>query len=75
MFAPILAIILAAPSALAITYRLCDEKNYIYAGNSVTIPIVLGPSLAVTIKGDVKAITVSGTITVVDGCHVILITN
>jgi hypothetical protein len=69
MLAPIVASLFAT-QALAITYRLCDDSVYPLSGLNLTIPLVLGPSQAVTINGQVKAVTVTGTVVIVDGCHV-----
>lgn len=57
-------------SVYSIAYSLCDDNNYIYAGESITTKLVIGPSQAVTINGEVKGISVQGTITIVNGCSV-----
>jgi hypothetical protein len=71
MIAPILTFILTG-KVHSIAYALCDAQHYIYAGKTITSPLVLGPSQSVTILGMVKAVTVKGTVTVVDGCTVII---
>lgn len=57
-------------SVLSIAYALCEPANNMYAGKNVTANIVLGPSLSVTINGEVKGVSVEGKITPIDGCTV-----
>jgi hypothetical protein len=64
------AILFLATSCQAFTYSLCSESVNPYAGMNVSVSLVRGATLSVTINGTVVPVTVAGTITIVDGCNV-----
>jgi hypothetical protein len=57
--------------AQAFAYTRCSETDYPYAGKTVAnIPILLGPTFTVMVNGSSVPISVTGTISVINGCSV-----
>jgi hypothetical protein len=58
-------------AAQASAYSLCNPTEYVYKGRTVRdIPLVRGPTLAVNVNGTIRQVSVTGSISVVDGCSV-----
>jgi hypothetical protein len=63
--------LLSSLLAQASAYTRCSETDYPYAGAVVAnIPILLGPTFTVMVNGSSVPISVTGTISVINGCSV-----
>ncbi|KAJ3314708.1 hypothetical protein HDV04_005714 [Boothiomyces sp. JEL0838] len=57
-----------APSVFA--YSLCNTQNYPYANQVVTdVPFYTPGTVTITVNNQTVPVTVSGSVSVVDGCH------
>ncbi|KAJ3314709.1 hypothetical protein HDV04_005715 [Boothiomyces sp. JEL0838] len=64
------SLFLSALASSVAAYSLCNPTNYPYAGLSVTnIPILSTVTQSLTVGGKSVPVTVSGSISVVDGCN------
>ncbi|KAI8902496.1 hypothetical protein BC833DRAFT_573022 [Globomyces pollinis-pini] len=54
--------------AIANAYSLCNKDRHPHAGKSVSAPLVPTSTTALNVNDTMVAVTVSGTIEVVDGC-------
>lgn len=70
MLAIAVAAIFASP-VVSVAYQLCNAAQSPFTGQTVNVTLVRGPTAAFISGGNTVGISVTGTITIDDGCTVI----